>query len=35
VASIHEKNVVFGIEEFGYSRQESLAISDSTKVRTQ
>ena len=35
VASIREKNVVFGIEEFGYSRQESLAISDSTKVRTQ
>lgn len=35
VAAIHEKNVVFGIEEFGYSRQESLAMSDSTKVRTQ
>ena len=35
VASIREKNVVFGIEEFGYSRQETLAISDSTKVRTQ
>jgi len=35
VASIHEKHVIFGIEEFGYSRQESLAISDSTKVRTQ
>jgi len=27
---------VFGIEEFGYSRQESLAMMvDSTKVRTQ
>jgi hypothetical protein len=35
VASIREKNVVFGIEEFGYSRQETLAISDSTKVRMQ
>lgn len=35
VAAIHEKNVVFGIEEFGYSRQESLAMTDSTKVRTQ
>ena len=35
VAAIHEKEVVFGIEEFGYSRQESLAMTDSTKVRTQ
>jgi len=35
VVSIHEKRVVFGIEEFGYSRQETLAMSDSTKVRTQ
>ncbi|HVF39516.1 MAG TPA: hypothetical protein VM939_06410 [Gemmatimonadaceae bacterium] len=35
VAAIREKNVVFGIEEFGYSRQESLAMTDSTKVRTQ
>ncbi len=35
VAAIREKNVVFGIEEFGYSRQESLAMSDSTKVRMQ
>jgi hypothetical protein len=35
VAAIHEKTVVFGIEEFGYSRQESLAMTDSTKVRTQ
>ena len=36
VAAIHAKNVVFGIEEFGYSRQESLAMMvDSTKVRTQ
>ena len=35
VAGIREKSVVFGIEEFGYSRQETLAMSDSTKVRTQ
>jgi hypothetical protein len=35
VAVIHEKDVVFGIEEFGYSRQESVAMNDSTKVRTQ
>jgi len=36
VAAIHGKDVVFSIEEFGYSRQESLAMMvDSTKVRTQ
>jgi hypothetical protein len=35
VAAIHQKAVVFGIEEFGYSRQESLAMMDSTKVRMQ
>ena len=35
VASISQKSVVFGIEEFGYSRQETLAMTDSTKVRTQ
>lgn len=35
VASIGEKSVVFGIEEFGYSRQQTLAMNDSTKVRTQ
>lgn len=35
VASIAQKSVTFGIEEFGYSRQETLAMSDSTKVRTQ
>jgi len=35
VAAIHAREVVFGIEEFGYSRQELLAMSDSTKVRTQ
>ncbi len=35
VASISQKSVLFGIEEFGYSRQETLAMNDSTKVRTQ
>lgn len=35
VAAIRSKEVVFGIEEFGYSRQESLEMTDSTKVRTQ
>ena len=35
VAAIREKSVTFGIEEFGYSRQETLAMNDSTKVRTQ
>jgi hypothetical protein len=35
VASIHEKAVTFGIEEFGYKRQETLAMNDSTKVSTQ
>ncbi|MEO5903596.1 MAG: hypothetical protein ABIQ55_06250 [Gemmatimonadaceae bacterium] len=35
VAAIHKKDVVFGIEEFGYSRHESVAMNDSTKVRTQ
>lgn len=35
VTAIREKMVVFGIEEFGYSRQETLAMNDSTKVRTQ
>lgn len=35
VAAIHQKSVVFGITEFGYSRQESLAMNDSTQVRTQ
>jgi hypothetical protein len=35
VASISQKAVLFGIEEFGYSRQETLAMTDSTKVRMQ
>ena len=34
VASITPKAVVFTIEEFGYSRQATLAIVDSNKVRT-
>jgi hypothetical protein len=35
VAGIRENSVVFGIEEFGYSRQETLAMTDSSKVRMQ
>ena len=35
VARIEQKAVVFTIEEFGFSRQETLTMSDSTKVRTQ
>jgi hypothetical protein len=35
VAAIREKSVTFGIEEFGYSRQETLSMNDSTKARTQ
>jgi hypothetical protein len=36
VAGIRERSVIFGIEEFGYSRQETLAmVADSIKVRTQ
>jgi hypothetical protein len=35
VASISQKSVTFGIEEFGYSRQATLAMNDSTKARTQ
>lgn len=33
VAAIQEKAVIFTIEEFGYSRQEMLSMSDSTKTR--
>ena len=33
VAAIHEKEVVFTIEEFGFSRQETLNMVDSTKTR--
>ena len=35
VAAIRQKSVTFGIEEFGYSRQETLSMNDSTKARTQ
>jgi hypothetical protein len=34
VARIQPKQVVFTIEEFGFSRQEVLALGDSTKART-
>ena len=33
VAAIHEKEVIFTIEEFGYSRQETLNMVDTTKTR--
>lgn len=33
VAVIREKEVVFTIEEFGYSRQETLNMVDTTKTR--
>jgi hypothetical protein len=34
VAAIHQKTVQFSIEEFGFNRQETLALaSDTTKVR--
>ncbi len=33
VAAIHEKDVVFTIEEFGFSRQETLGMIDSTRTR--
>ena len=35
VVSIDKKSVTFAIEEFGYSRQEKLAIGDTSKVRNQ
>lgn len=35
VASISPKSVAFTIEEFGYSRQETLALGDSNKERKQ
>lgn len=35
VASITPRTVVFTIEEFGYSRQETLALGDSNKERKQ
>lgn len=35
VARVNEKTVTFTIEEFGFSRQETLALSDSNKEREQ
>lgn len=35
VAAIHRNSVVFLIEEFGASRQDSLVLSDSTTARSQ
>jgi hypothetical protein len=35
IAAIKPKQVVFTIEEFGFSRQESLALGDPTNPRTQ
>ena len=35
VSQIQPKQVVFALEEFGYSRQEVLALNDSTKARKQ
>ena len=35
VAAIEPKRVLFTIDEFGFSRQESLVIGDTTKVRKQ
>ncbi|HEX3157267.1 MAG TPA: hypothetical protein VHQ45_02025 [Gemmatimonadaceae bacterium] len=35
VAEIGPRRVTFTIEEFGFSRQESLALGDSTSSRTQ
>jgi hypothetical protein len=34
VARINQKSVVFTIEEFGYSRQQELALGDSNQART-
>lgn len=35
VARISPKQITFTIEEFGFSRQETLALGDSTSARTQ
>jgi hypothetical protein len=35
VAAIHEKDVVFTIEEFGFSRQEILSMVDTTRTKSQ
>jgi len=34
VVRIDQKSVTFAIEEFGFSRQETLAMGDSTRTRT-
>ncbi len=34
VTAIRQRSVTFAIEEFGFSRQETLAIGDSTNTRT-
>jgi len=34
VARITQKSVMFTIEEFGYSRQQELAMDDSKQART-
>lgn len=35
VAQIQQKQVVFSVDEFGYARQEVLALNDSTQARKQ
>ncbi len=35
VSGIRQKEIVFTIEEFGFSRQETLALGDPTTARTQ
>jgi hypothetical protein len=35
VAAIEPKRITFTIEEFGFSRQETLALGDPTTPRTQ
>jgi hypothetical protein len=35
VSSIDRKQVIFTIEEFGFSRQETLVVGDTSKVRKQ
>jgi hypothetical protein len=35
VAQIQPREIVFTIEEIGFSRQEPLALGDSSKARTQ
>ncbi len=34
VTAIRQRSVTFAIEEFGFSRQETLSIGDSTNTRT-